>query len=92
MFAPDPEVLEVVGRRIDGIVATIADAHAREQTRRRIQACRDEVVAVEMLRRLPRVRWIARAVWRARARRAGAECVANGVAGLCAHLRGDGHA
>lgn len=89
MFAPDPDVLEVVGRRVDTLVATISDALARERLRKRIEGCRDEVVAVEMLRRLPRARWLARLVWKARARRAGAECVANGVAGLCAHLRAD---
>lgn len=87
MFAPDPEVLEVVGRRVDTLVETISDSIARERLRKRVEGCRDEVVAVEMLRRLPRGRWLARMVWRARARRAAAECVANGVAGLCAHLR-----
>lgn len=94
MLAPDPDVLDFVGKRVDGIVATIADARQKEMARRRIEACSDEIVAEEMLRRTPRWRWIARAIWRRRQRLAASRCAAlHGTSGallVCASLRGGG--
>ncbi len=90
MFPADPDVLDFVGARVDGLVATIVDARERELERRRVEACADEIVAEAMLRRTPRWRWLARAVWRRRHRLALARCLASGAREACVKLR-EGH-
>lgn len=87
MYAPSPEVLDFVGQRVDGVIATIQGAREKEMARRRLEACKDEVVFEEMLRRTPRWRWLARLHWRRMHRLAAARCVASGQQSVCVRLR-----
>ncbi len=87
MYAPSPEVLDFVGQRVDGLVATIVGAREKEMARKRIEACRDEIVAEEMIKRTPRWRGLARWHWRRTHRLAAARCVASGQQSVCVRLR-----
>lgn len=50
-------------------------AHAeREKARKRVEGCTDFIEAQGNLRDLPHWRWLARAIWRVKARRSKARC------------------
>lgn len=66
------EVREIAGTAIESIVG----AAERERARLRIDACYEERVAAEMLRRLPKWRALARAIWRVKHRLRASNCAA----------------
>lgn len=62
--------VEVASNAIEALVA-----HSeREQARKRVEGCTDWIEAEGNLKHLPRWRWLARAVWRVKARRSRARC------------------
>lgn len=70
------EVRDAVLGRMDTAITAIVDARERELARRRAEACLEEIVGEEMLRRLPKIRWIARLIWKRRHRIAASQCEA----------------
>lgn len=77
------EIRQIAGNAI----AAIIDARQREQARKRAEACEEELVAVEMQRRLrfdPHfvpLRRFRIAIWRLRARKHASRCAAQRAAG-----------
>lgn len=70
------EVRELAGTAIESIVG----AAERERARLRIEACYEEKVAAEMLRRLPKWRLLARGIWRVKHRLRASNCAAQRAA------------
>lgn len=62
-------------------IETLVSAHEREAARKRVEGCTDWIEAEGNLRALPRWRWLARAIWRVKARRSKARCDARRAKG-----------
>lgn len=72
----EDQVREEIRQFTATAIGEIVGAAEREAARKRIEACEEELVAIEVLRRLPRWRWLKRAILRAKARNHGARCAA----------------
>lgn len=92
MTGLEKQAWETARSAIGTAIEAIVDSRDREAARRRTEACTEELVAEEMLRRLKKWRFLARFHWRRRLNKAAAYCKAQcgndaRLAMVCARAR-----